>query len=299
MSATPAGRQRRAIGDRNRVRAERQRRHDAAVIRQPVHDRIPQRAVDEQAVEEHHWRSTAARVAELHRARTLSGPNRPDATMGRREAAPHPGFDRVHRHAGTRRREPRQRRLRGRRPVRRHRPHAVDPAGAGVRRDADCADGSGRRRPRRRAVDRRRGAQRPGGSDPPRRRVAGRPRGQRDRRLRRPRPDDRRPHRGDRRRAGQQGVAGRRRRARDRARRGHRRAPDPDRLRAHRAPSPADRRAARRRGQADHHRLRRPVQRQKGPRPRDRRGGAQPPDVADGRQDHDRLGDADEQGPGS
>ena len=42
-----------------------------------------------------------------------------------------------------------------------------------------------------------------------------------------------------------------------------------------------------------------PFRGRQGPRQRDRRGGAQPPDVADGRQDHDRLGDADEQGPGS
>ena len=53
------------------------------------------------------------------------------------------------------------------------------------------------------------------------------------------------------------------------------------------------RRAARR------DRLRRPVPRPHARRARGRhgRGGAQAPDVGDGRQDHDRLGDADEQGP--
>ena len=47
------------------------------------------------------------------------------------------------------------------------------------------------------------------------------------------------------------------------------------------------------------HRVRRPVPRPlaRRARGRDRRGGAQASDVGDGRQDHDRLGDADEQGP--
>ena len=50
---------------------------------------------------------------------------------------------------------------------------------------------------------------------------------------------------------------------------------------------------------ADDHRERRPVPRAlpRRARRRHRRGGARPPDLGDGRQDHDRLGDADEQGP--
>ena len=43
-------------------------------------------------------------------------------------------------------------------------------------------------------------------------------------------------------------------------------------------------------------RLRRPVPRPHRPRRRQRRGGARAPDLGDGRADHDRLGDADEQG---
>ena len=54
-------------------------------------------------------------------------------------------------------------------------------------------------------------------------------------------------------------------------------------------PPPAHRRAARRGRQARHHGLRRPVPRPQGPHGHHRRGGPQPPDVADGRQDHDRL----------
>ena len=57
------------------------------------------------------------------------------------------------------------------------------------------------------------------------------------------------------------------------------------------------RRAARARSTARPDRLRRAVPRPHRPRRRHPRGGARPPDLGDGRQDHDRLGDADEQGP--
>ena len=117
-SATPERRQHRAVGDRRRVRAERQRRHEAAASGQQLDDRVPQRAVHERAVEEEHRRAVAARVAQFH-PRTLSGPNRPAATMGRREAGSHPGLDRVDRHPGARRHRARAGRVRGRRPVRR------------------------------------------------------------------------------------------------------------------------------------------------------------------------------------
>ena len=83
------------------------------------------------------------------------------------------------------------------------------------------------------------------------------------------------------------------------ARRGHRRADHPGRLRALRAAPAARRRAAGHRRPARPHRQRRPVPRPHARRAagRHRRAGAAPPDVGDGRQDHDRLGHADEQGP--
>ena len=164
---------------------------------------------------------------------------------------------------------------------------------------ADRARRRRRRRARRRGVDGRRGARRPRGARAARRRVRRRPRAQRDRRLRRPRPDDRRAHRGHRRRARQQGVARRRRRARDRARRGDRRAADPGRLRALRA-APAARRRAAGRGRAARSSpppAARSAAARERARGRHRRAGARAPDLGDGRQDHDRLGDADEQGP--
>ena len=85
----------------------------------------------------------------------------------------------------------------------------------------------------------------------------------------------------------------------DGARRGDRRPDRARRLRAHR-PAPADRGPARRLGGPhDDHRQRRAVP---GPQPRgarrgERAGGPRAPDVGDGREDHDRLGDAHEQGP--
>ena len=100
--------------------------------------------------------------------------------------------------------------------------------------------------------------------------------------------------------AREQGVAGRRRRAGRRAGRGDRRAHRAGGLRAHGA-SPADRRPAAGRCRADDdHRQRRPVSRSHARRAgrRDGGAGARAPDVGDGRQDHDRLGHADEQGPG-
>ena len=127
-----------------------------------------------------------------------------------------------------------------------------------------------------------------------------RPGPERARRLRRARPDGRGARRGHRPRARQQGVARRGRRAGDGAGRGHRRAGDPGRLRALGALP-----AGRRRGAAGHRRparadrVRRPVPRQAQRRAqgRHRRAGARPPDLGHGRQDHDRLGHADEQGP--
>ena len=114
-------------------------------------------------------------------------------------------------------------------------------------------------------------------------------------------PDRRDAGRGHRPRAGQQGVAGRRRRARHAAGRGDGRA---DASRS----TPSTRRCtscspARRPGRVERlvaHRLGRPVPRPHARRAggRHRRGGARAPDLGDGRQDHDRLGDADEQGPG-
>ena len=129
-----------------------------------------------------------------------------------------------------------------------------------------------------------------------------RPRAQRARRLGRPGADGRDAGRGDRPRAGQQGVARRRRRARHAARRGDRRADPARRLRALGA-APA---AAPASGPGTVDAARRsppPAARSAGARARraggrDRRGGARAPDVGHGRQDHHRLGDADEQGPG-
>ena len=169
----------------------------------------------------------------------------------------------------------------------------------GVR--ADRARRRRRCRARRGGVDGRRGARRRGGARAARRRVRGRPGPQRARRLRRPRPDRRRARRGDRPRARQQGVARRRRRARHAAVGGDRRADHPGRLRALGDPPAARRRARRHRRQARPDGLRRPVPRAQRGRAarRDGRAGARAPDVGDGRQDHDRLGDADEQGPGA
>ncbi len=112
----------------------------------------------------------------------------------------------------------------------------------------------------------------------------------------RARPDDRRPRRGHRRRPRQQGEPRDRRRADDRPRRGDRR-PDPaGRLRALGA-LPADRLAAAGNGRAARaHGLRRPLPRPLRPQRRLGRGRARASHLADGRPDHDRLGDADEQG---
>ena len=55
-------------------RAQRQRRRDAAAIRQQRDHRIPQRAVDERAVEEEDRRAVTGRDEQLH-PRTLSSPN--------------------------------------------------------------------------------------------------------------------------------------------------------------------------------------------------------------------------------
>ena len=84
--------------------------------------------------------------------------------------------------------------------------------------------------------------------------------------------------------------------------RGDRRAAHPGRLRALGA-APADRRRAAR-GGASGSSSPPPAARSAGARAREladvtRRAGARAPDVGDGRQDHDRLGDADEQGPGA
>ncbi len=101
-STTPEGvsSDRSATGDR--MRAERQRRHEAAPIGQQRDDRIPQRAVHERAVEKEHRRAVAARVTQFH-PRTLSAAKRPAATMDRREAGSHPWLHRVDRHPGARR----------------------------------------------------------------------------------------------------------------------------------------------------------------------------------------------------
>ena len=81
--------------------------------------------------------------------------------------------------------------------------------------------------------------------------------------------------------------------------RGHGRARPSGRLRALGAVSAARWREARDGRAARPDRLRRAVPRShaRAARGRLRRGCAAPPDVGDGRQDHDRLGDADEQGP--
>ncbi len=123
------------------------------------------------------------------------------------------------------------------------------------------------------------------------------PRAQRDRRLGRPRPDDRDAQRRHRPGAREQGEPRRRRRAGHRARRGGRRADHPGRLRAL-GPAPADRGRAARDGRAARaDRLRRALPRPHRPQRHHPRAGARAPDLGDGRQDHDRLGDADEQGP--
>ena len=139
----------------------------------------------------------------------------------------------------------------------------------------------------------------PEGLDAADRRVGRRPRPQRPRRVGRPGPDGRDARRGHRPRARQQGEPRRRRRARDAARRGDRGTRAARRLRALGAlPAPATRGAGHgRAARAD--RLRGAVSRPRrgvaqGRRPR---AGARAPDLGHGRQDHDRLGDADEQGP--
>ena len=105
---------------------------------------------------------------------------------------------------------------------------------------------------------------------------------------------------GHRRRPGQQGVARRRRRAGDRAGRGHGRAAPARRLRALGA-APAARRASAP-GTVDRLVLTASGGPFRGRAPRRARGrhgraGARAPHLGDGRQDHDRLRHADEQGP--
>ncbi len=212
------------------------------------------------------------------------------------EARPHPRLDRLDRRAGTRR-DRSLGRAHGRRPRRPER--LVTPARAG-RRDRGGPDRARRPGRRRGGLGVGLGGHRPGrrGGDP-RADRADRPRRrpQRDRRIGRPRADDRDAQRGDRPGPRQQGEPRRRRRPRHGAGGGVRRPHPPGRLRALR-PAPADPlRAARRRRAARPDRLGRAVPGPHRPRRHHPAGGARPPDLGDGRQDHDRLGDADEQGP--
>jgi hypothetical protein len=55
-----------AITHRHGVRPERQRRHDAAPAGQQVDHRVPQRAIDQQPMQEHHRRPTPACITHLH-----------------------------------------------------------------------------------------------------------------------------------------------------------------------------------------------------------------------------------------
>ncbi len=145
------------------------------------------------------------------------------------------------------------------------------------------------------AWERHRALRRGGGAGAGRRQRR-RPRPQRHRRRRRAGADDRRPQRGHRRRPRQQGEPGDRGRADDGARRGLGLTPSARRLRAL-GPLPADRSRAAgddRAARAD--RLRGPLPGSHRPRRGLGRGGARPPDLADGGADHDRLCDADEQG---
>ena len=114
-----------------------------------------------------------------------------------------------------------------------------------------------------------------------------------------PRSDGGNARRGDRPRAGQQGVPSCRRRARNRLGAGHGRADRARRLRARRDPSAARRPAARGRRSDRDHRARRAFSRAhpRATRAGHRQGGPRPPDLDHGGQDHGRLGDADEQGP--
>ena len=147
-------------------------------------------------------------------------------------------------------------------------------------------------------MDGRRGPVGAGRRRPADHRVRVRPGAERDRRLGGPAPHGRDARRGDRSRARQQGVAGRRRRARHRAGAGDRGRDHPCRLRAFGAASAARLRAPRNRRPSGPDRLGRPIPRPQARRPRERhdRSSARPPDLGDGRQDHDRLGDVDEQG---
>ena len=164
------------------------------------------------------------------------------------------------------------------------------------RRAPHRARGPGRRRARGRAL----GLRDPGRARGARRadhRHRLRPRPERARRLGGPRSDRRDAGRGHRPRARQQGEPRGRRRAGDGARRGHRRPADPGRLRALGAAAADLERAARDDRPARPDGERRPVPRAHGPRRRHARGGARPPDLGHGREDHDRLRDAHEQGP--
>ena len=123
------------------------------------------------------------------------------------------------------------------------------------------------------------------------------PRAERDRRLGGPRPDDRRAHRGHRRsrsptrRASSSAASSSPRWPRRRTRASSRSTPSTRRSSSScDAESPGDGRAPR----AD--RVRRPVPRPHRPRRHHPGGGARAPHLGDGRADHDRLGDADEQG---
>ena len=173
-------------------------------------------------------------------------------------------------------------------------------AGSRPRRDAHRAGRCRRRRPRRRGVDRRRGAHRARGADAARDRVGRRARAQCAGRLGRAGPDGGGARRGHRSGAGQQGVAGGRRRARDRSSRrprARRSSPWTPSTRRCTSSSPPSGRATIDKlvltASGGPFRGRTPRR----ARGRQRRGGPPAPDVGDGRQDHDRLGDAHEQGP--
>ena len=124
-----------------------------------------------------------------------------------------------------------------------------------------------------------------------------RPRAQRAGRLGGPRSHGGDAGGGHRPRASQQGEPRGRRRARDRAGRSDRRPADPGRLGALGAPAADLRRASRDDRPARPDGQRRPLPRAHRPRRGHGRGGARAPDLGHGRQDHDRLGHAHEQGP--